>query len=249
MLGRGRHSPVSRKSGTVRLALCASTMSPIGRPSSRAQRQATAWPRLPDGITNDASRPSRLPDLETGRREIGHLRQQAADIDAVGGAERHCVRSDASLKDCLTSRWQSSNVPRTAKLWTLSPQQVSCRSCVRRDLAGGKQQHDAEVRPAMEGRGDRAARVAGSRHQNRQRARIPSRNTREAGGQKSCAEILERRRRAVKQLEHGEPLATAVNRPERRRKVERFVDDRRAAKSAQCIAFEERRQQPRRDRR
>jgi hypothetical protein len=46
-------------------------------------------------------------------------------------------RSDSSWKDCLTSRWQSSNVPRTAKLRTLSPQQVNCRACVGETLPEG----------------------------------------------------------------------------------------------------------------
>ena len=50
-LGRGCQTPVSRKSGTVRLALWASRMSPIGSPSLRAQTQATTLPRLPLGIT------------------------------------------------------------------------------------------------------------------------------------------------------------------------------------------------------
>ncbi len=57
MLGRGRHSPLSRKSGTGRLRLCASTMSPMGSPSFRAQKHATAFPRLPVGMMNDAGSP------------------------------------------------------------------------------------------------------------------------------------------------------------------------------------------------
>ena len=50
MLARGCHCPFARKSGTARLALCASTMRPIGRPILRAQTQATELPRLPLGI-------------------------------------------------------------------------------------------------------------------------------------------------------------------------------------------------------
>ena len=53
-LGRGAHTPLSMKSGTVRLALCASTISAIGNPISRAQIQATALPRLPLGTMNEA---------------------------------------------------------------------------------------------------------------------------------------------------------------------------------------------------
>ena len=56
-LERGRQSPLSRKSGTVRLALCARTISPMGRPIWRAQMQATALPRLPLGMMNDRSEP------------------------------------------------------------------------------------------------------------------------------------------------------------------------------------------------
>ena len=57
MLGRGCHAPLARKSGTVRLALCASTTSPIGMPVWRAHRQASALPRLPLGTMNDARSP------------------------------------------------------------------------------------------------------------------------------------------------------------------------------------------------
>ena len=64
-LARGRHSPVSRKSGTVRLALCASTMRPIGRPSLRAQTQATELPRLPLG-NDEVRRHAMLRDTPRG---------------------------------------------------------------------------------------------------------------------------------------------------------------------------------------
>ncbi len=50
MLGRGRHTPVCRKSGTVRLMLCAKTMRAMGKPSARAQTAANALPRLPAGM-------------------------------------------------------------------------------------------------------------------------------------------------------------------------------------------------------
>jgi hypothetical protein len=57
MLGRGCHAPLARKSGTVRLALCASSTSPIGSPTRRAHRQATALPRLPLGTMKEAGSP------------------------------------------------------------------------------------------------------------------------------------------------------------------------------------------------
>jgi len=54
MLGRGCQIPVFRKSGTVRLTLCARTMRAIGNPSARAQTAAKALPRLPAGMTYEA---------------------------------------------------------------------------------------------------------------------------------------------------------------------------------------------------
>ena len=58
-LARGCNTPVSRNSGTVRLALCASTMRSMGRPMRRAHRQAAALPRLPLGMMYEALPPVR----------------------------------------------------------------------------------------------------------------------------------------------------------------------------------------------
>ncbi len=56
-LARGCSTPVLRNSGTVALALCASTMRSIGKPMRRAHRQAAALPRLPLGMMYDALSP------------------------------------------------------------------------------------------------------------------------------------------------------------------------------------------------
>jgi hypothetical protein len=58
-LGRGCQTPLDRYSGTARLAFEASTISPIGRPISRAQMQASALPRLPVGMMKLGALPSR----------------------------------------------------------------------------------------------------------------------------------------------------------------------------------------------
>ena len=58
-LGRGCQSPPSRNSVTARFSFVASTMSPIGRPASRAHTPAVTLPRLPDGTMKFALRPSR----------------------------------------------------------------------------------------------------------------------------------------------------------------------------------------------
>ena len=49
----------ARKSGTVRLALCASTMRSMGNPTARAQTAAKALPRLPAGMMYEAFAPVR----------------------------------------------------------------------------------------------------------------------------------------------------------------------------------------------
>ena len=54
ILGRTRSVPSAKKSGTVRLALCAKTIRSIGAPMRRAQRHAVAFPKLPLGMTNEA---------------------------------------------------------------------------------------------------------------------------------------------------------------------------------------------------
>ena len=56
-LARGCQAPVSRKSGTARFSLCASTMRPTGSPILRAYTHATELPRLPLGITKFAATP------------------------------------------------------------------------------------------------------------------------------------------------------------------------------------------------
>ena len=74
----------------------------------------------------------------------------------------------------------------------------------RRDEALRIEQHDVDPGPAMEGRGHGAARVAGGRDEDRDLA-VPREAVQpfERGRQEARAEILERARRAVKELEHA----------------------------------------------
>ena len=71
------------------------------------------------------------PDRKARGPVVRRLRQQPAKIDAVGrGQLEAAAQCPYRTSAALTIRWQSSKRPRTARLATLPPQQVSCRSCV-----------------------------------------------------------------------------------------------------------------------
>ena len=180
-------------------------MSPIGSPSSRAQTHGGHVAEVAGRHDEVGLAPLAMPDLQARRGVVDHLRQQPADVDAV--RRRELVRrrrARGSRNASLTMRWQSSNVPRTANVRTLSPQHASCCACRGETSPSRIQQHDVDPRPPMERRGDGAAGVAGRRDEDRDLAARASACTPfERGRQEARAEILERAGRPVKQLEHA----------------------------------------------
>ena len=93
---------------------------------------------------------------------------------------------------------------------------------------------------------DGAAGVARGCNQYRQLAPLVAADALHARREEPRAEILERARRPVKQLEHRQRRRRVRQAHQRRRKVERFVADR-GQLSGQRIAGGEWRQQPRAD--
>ena len=75
------------------------------------------------------ARPCRAAIADRRCRVVDRLREQAADVDAVGRGQPCARASRPVAKAALTNRWQSSKRAATAKVVTLSPQQVSCCSC------------------------------------------------------------------------------------------------------------------------
>ena len=192
---------------------------------------------------------SRRHSRQRGGGVVHHLRQQSADVDAVRGRELQpaCKRRDPRTT-ALTSRWQSSNVPLTRNVRTLRPQQVSC--CAWRGdtrPAGYRITTSTHGRP-IERRSHRAAGIARRRHQDRDAPRVVARQTFQRRREEACAEVLERGRRAVKQLEHAQRSGRVRHVDERRRERERIVEHG-AQLRVQRIAREEWREQHAPDRR
>ena len=88
-----------------------------------------------------------------------------------------------------------------------------------------EQHHNLHARPAVERRGHRAAGIAGGRDQDRQRAFSRLRQSSEAGGQESRADVLERGRRAVEKLEQPRASLADGKVGQRHRECERLRDD------------------------
>jgi hypothetical protein len=134
-------------------------------------------------------------------RVVAHLRQQPAQADAVGRAQRH-LRAAARVvgQRASPARWQSSKLPATRNARTLSPKQPSWCACRGETRPSGYRMTTLEARRRWKGRGDRRAGIAGGGDQDRQRR--SSRGNAPGSGQEARAVILERRGRAVEQLQH-----------------------------------------------
>ena len=128
--------------------------------------------------------------------------------------------SAGSTNASFTMRWQSSNVPAHRQRAHVAAPAGELLLLPRRDQALGIEHHDVDPGPLVERRGHGAARVARGRDQDRQPARIVARNALERRREEARAEILERRRRAMEQLEHRQRPGGALHVDERRREIE-----------------------------
>src|SRR5204862_384145 len=111
-LGRGRHSPLARKSGTVRLALCASTTSPIGSPMRRS-------PRIARGRDENGERPlgalakaaeaareeARAKILEGGGRTVEQLEHRESAVRRERHERRRKVERFGCERRQLPREW------------------------------------------------------------------------------------------------------------------------------------------------
>ena len=193
-----------------------------------AIRPAVRLPKFPLGTDTisryacpAALRPAWLAGQARQQEVVEHLRQQPAEIDRVGRASATpCFRSSSSANACLTRRWQSSNVPLTATAVMLPPRDAICASWTSVTCPSGYSTNTRESGHAVERLRDGAAGVAGGRHKNRQRR--PVREVMQQTGLHARADVLERQRRAVEQLERPDAIGHL---DERNRKVERITDE------------------------
>ena len=135
-------------------------------------------------------------------------------------------RSSASPNASRVSRWQSSKLPATAYARTFAASSalniVSCASCVGLTRPSGIEHDDARVRHAVKRVGDGAAGVARGGRQHGQRL-IAGVERRHQPRHRPRADVLERQRRTVKQLERED---ARLDLDERNREVQRLDDDR-----------------------
>ncbi len=104
-------------------------------------------------------------DVETRCRVVDHLRQQSADIDAVGGTEpkpaSQCRITEGLFHQSLTIIEGAGDPQRRDIL----PPACQLLFLSRTHEARRVQDHHAHPRPPVEGRGHCASGVAGGRHQ------------------------------------------------------------------------------------
>ena len=139
-------------------------------------------------------------------------------------AEVRLARRDStgSANAALVSRWQSSKLPAVgvrAHVRRLAVEHRQLRFLRRADAALRIENHDARVRDVVERVRDGAAGVAGGRDQNRQRLVALEQRGHEPRHH-ARADVLERQRRAVKQLER---VDTRLDFDERNGKRERVL--------------------------
>ena len=145
---------------------------------------------------------------------IHHLRQQTADVDAVGGAETMLARAARrSTNASFTSRWQSSNVPSMRSDDHVVAPAGELLLLPRAHQTLRIQNDDPHPGPQVKRRRHRAAGVARRsppEWSSAARTRVCRRC--ERLGQKARAEILEGRGRPVKQLEHEQRIRASRRR-------------------------------------
>jgi hypothetical protein len=164
------------------------------------------------------------PDRQTRRRVIGALRQQARQIDAVGGRQR-ALRAQLRIeKGRLHQTLAVVEGATHGERGDVAAPAGQLSLLGRRHQALRIEDRDPDPRSAVKGGGHRPAGVARGRHQDRQRA-LGRRQARKAAREKPCAEILEGRRGPVEQLQ-DRYAAVRSERHERRGKVECLLRDR-----------------------
>ena len=204
--------------------------------------QACALPRLPVGTTKPGLPAAVALVQQACPGVIGRLWQQAADVDAVGRAEakllcqravgqRGLDQSLAVVERTLHGDRQHVVAPAGQLL------RLPCATPCRRETAR------RPACPALIERGrDRTAGVTRSRDQDGQRRRRVTLEPAQARRKKSGADILERRRRPVEQLQQLRIAAGRVQWRQGQRKVQGLGDNR-GQLVLQRRALEERREQ------
>ena len=157
-----------------------------------------------------------------GPGEIGHLRQQPADIDRIGRGQPVRARPapDRRRPPSPGAGNRRNRRPPPAP-GPARPSRSSCCSWKGETRPFGIEDQRADRRPPLGRAADRAAGIARGRDEDGQRSAVAE--PVEAGHQEARAEILERAGRAVEQLERAQARPRGIGRDERRRKIERLA--------------------------
>ncbi len=124
--------------------------------------------------------------------------------------------SSSSSNACFTSAWQASKSPSIATVSILPPRVQNSFSCSGLDLAARIEDHDLDVRQAVESMRHRRPGVARGRGEDGDR--LIACDVGQHLRHKAAAEILERQRRAMEQLQTADIF---LNLADRRRKRKR----------------------------
>ena len=153
------------------------------------------------GTTKFSGASAGAPVRQRGVRVVRHLRQQPAEADAVGRAQRHARRGSRRRRAAVfTRRWQSSKRAVHAERADVVAEAAELVRLPRRYAAIGIEDDDAEAGPAVEGGGHRRAGVAGGGDEDGQRP-VATRQRGEAAGKEARAVVLERGGGTVEQLQ------------------------------------------------
>jgi hypothetical protein len=181
-----------------------------------------------------------VPPAYGGVGVVAHLRQQAAEADAVGGAERTLGLQSGVVERGLDHALAVVEAALHAQRLHVVAEAAELVRLARRDQAVRVQDHHAHVRLAVERRADRRAGVAGGGDQDGERALVRARQPAQAGGEEARTHVLERGGGTVEQLQH---VRVAVwQRAQRGVEIQRFPADR-GQFGSERIAGEKRRQQ------
>ena len=164
-------------------------------------------------------------ELRDGVKVVDRLRQQPADVHGIGGRQPHlsaqlCVAERLAREPVTVVEAARHGV--RAHVRPLAVEHRQLRFLRRADAAVRIEDHDARVRHAVKGVRHRAAGVAGRRDQHREGV-VREMKGRHHARHHTRADVLERQRRPMKQLERED---AGLDLDEGDLEVERFDDNR-----------------------
>ena len=232
-----RERPVGEVCGHDVVGIGRRTKRAIGRPARLAIRPAVRLPKLPLGVqtTHRAPCPVASRHLRERMEVVDHLRQQPADVDRVGRRQPHPPperRRRRTLARQAMTVVEGAGHGVGADVPVLRVEHRQLRFLRRADASVRIEHDDARVRDAVERVRDGAAGVAGGGGEHRQRL-IAGVERGHQPRHHARADVLERERRPVEQLERAD---ARLDFDERDREVQRLDDDRLEARRVELAA-------------